>query len=141
MFLEVGKPCPTCGQLVASQLDLGALDERPRSHRGDPDTSGDAARKAWPRANTQRREVLRLLHEAGPRGLTGDEINEAVQGVGTSYQNGQRRLSDLKRGGWACERRDENGVAIERRTRAGAWARVYVLSAAARNRFAYELTT
>lgn len=135
--------CPTCGQPLNGQMELGSLDEAPASHHGDPNTSRRAAKDAWPRANTQRRIVLGLLHASGARGLTGDELNEKLGGVGASYQNGQRRLSDLKRGGWVDERRDSHAVPladneqagptgrVDRKTRAGAWARVYVLTAAA----------
>lgn len=127
-------------------LELGALDGRPRAHRGGPATEQEAAEGAWPRAETQRRRALELLRDAGERGLTGDELDlELNAGV----YNGRRRLSELKAAGWAEPARERivnNDVATvsaprRRKTRAGHWAEVYVLTPAARIRLAEEART
>lgn len=130
------------GPLAAERADLGRLDGRPAAHVDDPDTSRQAAYDTWPRANSQRLRALELLQQAGARGMTGDQLDVALGGY-----NGRRRLSELKAGGWVQERRHYKGGPlvpdreqtgprpygdpIDRKTRSGAWARVYVLTAAA----------
>lgn len=116
--------------------NLGGLDHAPRSHRDGPDTEKQAAAHAWPRAGNKRRELLEVIRNAEPAGITSDE---AVLAIGYS---GQRRLHDLKAGGWVEPdvTTDDAGNMIPRRrkTRRGAWADVYRLTPAALERLKAE---
>lgn len=124
------------GEASAIQGDrLGNLNREPASHAGDPGTSRAAARNAWPRANSDRHRALDLLFAAGARGMTGDELDIELGGY-----NGRRRLSDLKAAGYVHVKRERSKLAqatggaitnAQRKTRTGAWADVYVLSAEA----------
>lgn len=104
---------------------LASLDTRPRAHTGGPATERDAARFAWPTANNAKRELLEHLRRLGGAGVTS---SEAVELVGYS---GQRRLNDLKHGGWVEVLHDRDGQPVRRKTPRGAWADVYVLTPAA----------
>lgn len=105
---------------------LGSLDTAPPSHSRGPATEKTAAAHAWPRAGTKRRELLGYVYAAGDRGVTSDEATTVI-----GY-SGQRRLHDLKAGGWVEVLTDENGQPVRRNTRRGAPADVYVLTPAAR---------
>lgn len=103
-------------------------DLHPRTHSPGAATEHHAARYAWPRVGSKLRELIGYIYSSGERGVTSDE---AVVAIGFS---GQRRLHDLKRGGWVIVALDETGAPIRRETRRGALADVYVLSAAALER-------
>lgn len=127
--------------LAAGPLGLATLNGSPRAHVNGPATSKEAAAAAWPRANTQRRRAVELLLATDPRGMTGDELDAELGGY-----NGRRRLSELKAGGWVeplrvrVATRDVGTefAPLRRKTRNGAYAEVYVLTAAARVRLADE---
>jgi hypothetical protein len=86
-------------------------------HSDDPNTSIAAALFNYPRVGTQRWRVLWEIVAAGSDGRTSDELV-----VKLSMYSAQRRLHDLKRGGWVT------GTGRTRATRRGAQAEVYVAS-------------
>ena len=89
---------------------------KPPSVRGS-DTSRAAAESMTTSAPTLRTKVLKLIIDAGPRGLTDDEI-EAVTGM--RHQTASARRWELVRAGKV---RDSGG---RRRTRSGRGATVWV---------------
>ena len=112
------------GSAATNTTGLSNLDAQPRSHRHGPATEHAAAQFTWPRAGTGRRALLAEL-ELRVDGITSDE---AVQRCGYSAQ---RRLHDLKAGGWVQVALDEHGQPRRRKTRRGAFADVYILTPAA----------
>jgi len=112
--------CPHChGQLP----DQGTLTWPPPEHkarRSDPQTSKDAAKLAFPRAEGQRRRVLGCLRDYGG-GLTAERV-AVIEGM--PYVSVSTRISELRRGGWI----EPHG---KRPTSTGTEAIVWQLSAAA----------
>lgn len=108
------------------------------SHADGPETERLAAAYAWPRAGSSRWKIIEHLLEVGHAGATSDELVRDLR-----MYSAQRRLHDLKRGGWVevdqvvNEETDEL-VDRRRKTRQGAYADVYVLSSAAKARIAAE---
>lgn len=123
---------------AARRLRLGSLDGKPATHRRGTETERMASHAAWPRATSQRRRALELLEAAGNDGLTGDELDVALERQGGGTYDGRRRLSELKAGGWVEAARDVNRAPIRRRTRRGQWADVYVIAPAAVIRLAED---
>lgn len=125
---------------VSRETPLGRLDTRPRAHRDGPETGRIAAALAWPGAESSRRKVLDAVRRAGAEGRTSDELVVELR-----MFSAQRRLHDLKRGGWVRPRQEgvnEGGKFIirpvRRLTRHKRPADVYVLTAAAEVRLANE---
>lgn len=118
-----------------------ALTAKPRAHTDGPDTAKIAAALAWPTAEGNRRRVLLAVANAGSEGRTADELV-----TGLRMYSAQRRLHDLKRGGWVRPKRRPGDtrkgepltVTVKRETRHGRPAEVYVLTAAAETRLAAE---
>lgn len=126
----------TLGRAAAGAL--GALELKPATHRNGPATERMASHAAWPGAKSQRRRALKLLERAGNDGMTGDELDVALEAKGGGVYDGRRRLSELKGGGWAEVALDVNREPVRRRTRRRQWADVYVLTGAALMRLAEE---
>lgn len=127
---------PPADLTAVSRETLGRLDGRPRAHHDGPETARIAAALAWPAAETARRKVLEAIAKAGVDGRTSDELVVELR-----MFSAQRRLHDLKRGGWV---RPKMGLALDtkggvvrtakpvrRLTRHKRPADVYVLTAAA----------
>lgn len=110
---------------------LTGLDDPPPARSDAPDTSkmAAAAAAAWPTARNSRRRVLEAIASAGDEGRTSDEL--VVQ---LSMFSAQRRLHDLKRGGWVVVAHGDGGKPRRRKTRHDSWADVYVLSPAAKKK-------
>lgn len=109
----------------------------------DPSTSKDAAAlQQPPKVGTQRWRALEAFEAAGDRGLTTDEV--VVKLKPAPHNGTARRVTDLLQGGYIEERLEAeverraaiatglatrlNRGAVERKTRAGAWARVWVIT-------------
>lgn len=90
---------------------------------GSSETSRRAALDNYPRAGSQRWRVLRLLRDAGGHGATAAEL---------PMHSADRRLSELKAGGWVEQARYENDALRTRKTPRGSRAAVYVLTDRAR---------
>lgn len=119
-----------------ARLELG----RGAARASDPSTAREAAAAMGPpRAGSARYRALEVFEAAHEVGRTADEI---VVALAPAPHNGTaRRVTDLLQGGFIEERLEVeldrrhavlgagghrlNGRAVERRTRAGAWARVY----------------
>jgi hypothetical protein len=86
-----------------------------RWHRGDAQTSVQAALRNYPRSGSQKAKVLEALRRY-PGGLTYEELQDI-----TGIRSAQQRLSDLKRDGFVRPSGER------RLTRRGVLADVYVL--------------
>jgi hypothetical protein len=85
----------------------------------DPDTSKRAAYDNAPRSGSQRHRVLLALSIACEKGLTRDEVSEALELPDSSADG---RIWELIQGAWAEDTEDE------RVTRHGSMAKVVVLT-------------
>lgn len=137
VFHDLDRPPSVDAGSIGDRLTPLAELAAPAAHSNGTETERLAARDAWPRAESQARKVLELVDRRSPPqpdardGVTSDE---AVAEVGYSAQ---RRLHDLKRGRWV-EPLELDGQRVRRRTRRGALADVYVLTAAARRELRAE---
>lgn len=95
-------------------------------------------RSAWPRSGTLRLQILHLLQAAGDHGFTDDELEVRT---GRAHQSVSASRHGLRADGWLMPRRDGvvghvgyPGSLVERPTRSGNMAQVWVLTPAARER-------
>jgi len=103
-----------------AQLALD-FDRRP-PHNGSP-TSRAAAESMVPHVRGQKARVLAAIVAAGERGCTGDEIEVAT---GVSHQAVGPRLLELRSAGLVRRAIDDQYRTIERPTRTGRMAVVWV---------------
>jgi len=68
---------------------------RGKSHRGDPETSHEAARRNSVARGTQRAAVLRALVELGEYGATDFEISEALGLLRTAAGTRRKELAEM----------------------------------------------
>lgn len=85
---------------------------QPRARRSDPATSHQAARRASSTANATRLLVLRAHAEAGPQGLTGDELAAAIGII--RYEVCGPRRADLRDLHQVAPQLDDRGRQVER---------------------------
>ena len=102
--------CPHCGHRLddePQQLDLASLSApaSPKARRGDPGTSHDAAKLAFPNQGNQRYRILLAVGRV-PGGLTAEQI---AGRTGLKYVSVSTRVTELKRGGWLVVIRQRDG--------------------------------
>jgi len=85
--------------------------------RDHPETAADAAHLALPNTGTIKRSIYELIVASGPRGMTSDEAQRAMNG---SHQTFSARISDLAKDGLIID------SGIRRRTQAGSPAAAYI---------------
>lgn len=112
---------------------LGDLDVP--SHTDGPETEKLAAAAAWPASGNSRRRIVNALYSRGGDAVNGEGYTADELIVELRMYSAQRRLHDLKRGGWVEVAHDAEAEGpVRRKTRRGAWADVYVLTPAALER-------
>jgi hypothetical protein len=116
-------------EIHPSQLTLEAARPDPARpimgayHRTGPDTERIAAARVMPRSGSQRAAVLERLRQAGPNGVTDNEMHFMYRIGARPHVPGSRRL-ELIADGWPIT---DSGR--RRRTDTGAPAIVWVLEA------------
>jgi hypothetical protein len=117
--------------------DVGAdllTNGRRGAHRRRPTPTEEAAALAQiGRAGTARRLALEAFERASTRGLTADEV--VVELLPRPHNGTARRVTDLLQGG-LIEVRMSAGKVVERNTRAGSRATVYVINEAGKRALA-----
>jgi len=119
--------CPDCATPLPDpeRLDIGKFSDPNVS--GAPETQRQAAIIVYPKSGSQRMAVLTQIAESGDRGMTDDEVEEALH---LRSQSVTPRRNELMNDGWVID------SGYRRTTVSGRQAVVWVLSEQGREEWA-----
>lgn len=84
-------------KLAEGRYDLDLADEDQVGAAASSASSANAAVINFPRSGSQRRRILEAAYDAGERGITSDEVSQAL---GIPLQSAKPRMLELRKGGW-----------------------------------------
>lgn len=126
-------PAPSDKKMRGKLLDMVREIDRPSAYlRHNPRSTEVAAADLSAVGNSKRRkDVLLVIWQAGAQGVTDDEVSIVLDDPDVPAPRVASRRKELVEGGWV-EVRVEDGREVERKTRTGAPAKVWVLTEAGR---------